>query len=73
MRKFKCPVEGCGREATLEEARGEEVPLLPGEALSRNPKLEWVQRHFIVICPVHGRRGLLEQGHHVSGKFPPVK
>ncbi len=73
MRKFKCPVDGCEREATLEAPNGEEVPLLKGEALTRKPKLRVVQRNFWVICPEHGRGWLVEQGHHVSSKIPPVK
>jgi hypothetical protein len=71
MRKFKCPVDGCGREAEYEAAIGEEVPIPNGEALTRYPKLGVVQRNHWVVCPIHGRRWLVEQGHHVSGQLPP--
>jgi hypothetical protein len=73
MRRFICPVEGCGREAKYEAAIGEEVVIPNGAVLTRGPWPERVQRNFWVRCPVHGRRWLLERGNHVSGKLPPAK
>jgi hypothetical protein len=71
MRPFTCPVVGCGREAKYEAAIGEEVLIPNGAVLTRKPGPERVQRNYWVTCPVHGKRWLIEQGNHVSGKLPP--
>ena len=72
MRQFTCPVPACGREAKYDAPIGEEA-LVPNNDKPVPRKPLGLQRNFWVTCPVHGRRWLLEQGHHVSVKRPPAK
>jgi hypothetical protein len=68
-KKFKCPVHGCGLPATLVRFAGEEIIVPFGmrlEDLKRKPPFGDVGRNFMVICPTHGRKYVVERGHHVT-------
>lgn len=63
MREFTCPVSNCGLVAMLKRLN-EEVLLAVDAPLTR--KTEFLHRNFIVTCPVHGDRRVMEKGHHIS-------
>ena len=65
VRKFTCNLPDCGLEAEFVCSVGEEALVPAGGALTRKP-LDGPQRSFIVRCPVHGLRWILEIGHHIS-------
>jgi len=64
MRKFTCNLPDCGREAEFVCSAGEEALVSPGRRLTRKP-LAGPQRNFIVRCPAHGLRWILQISNHV--------
>jgi hypothetical protein len=76
MKRYQCPVLGCGREAEFMRFECEEVVIPSGKTLDQMPKTRkghvkplGVQRIRLVRCPVHGLKGSLHIGHHVSVKL----
>ena len=69
----------CDQETEFLGFEGEEYATPFGVALEQmgttrkgHPRALFVQRNFLVNCPVHGKRIHVHIGHHVSAAFVPL-
>lgn len=68
-RRYICPIRDCVKVATYLGKSAEELfgPNLDPPDYTR---LLGVQRNILVECPEHGRRFIIQQGHHISTPGP---